>query len=105
MLQLDGLLFYHKETHYTFGDTPLVLWLKPYMLPEALGITVPQPYIDLAPPSYMDFASFREKRIAALAAREEAELLKRQQKRGKHGTQKKNKTKLLVSMSEDSMQM
>ena len=39
--QIDGLLFYHKRTHYVPGSTPLVGWLKPYMLPEMLGIPVP----------------------------------------------------------------
>ncbi|KAG7163834.1 Snurportin-1-like [Homarus americanus] len=33
---LDGVLFYHKESHYTHGPTPLVGWLKAYMFPEIL---------------------------------------------------------------------
>ena len=36
-VQLDGVLFYHKESHYTHGNTPLVGWLKGYMFPEILG--------------------------------------------------------------------
>lgn len=36
----DGLVFYHKESHYTFGYTPLVTWLASYMLPEKLHIDV-----------------------------------------------------------------
>ncbi|XP_070541935.1 snurportin-1-like isoform X2 [Ptychodera flava] len=58
---LDGLLFYHKKTHYTFGTTPLVTWLQAWMLPDILNIPVPQSYIDnkppkarLLPPSPMD---------------------------------------------------
>lgn len=39
--QVDGLLFYHKQTHYTPGSTPLVGWLRPYMVPEILGLAVP----------------------------------------------------------------
>ncbi|XP_027321459.3 snurportin-1 [Anas platyrhynchos] len=39
--EVDGLLFYHKQTHYTPGSTPLVGWLRPYMLPEILGLAVP----------------------------------------------------------------
>ncbi|XP_074405648.1 snurportin-1 [Zonotrichia albicollis] len=39
--EVDGLLFYHKQTHYTPGSTPLVGWLRPYMVPEILGLTVP----------------------------------------------------------------
>ncbi|XP_029431116.1 snurportin-1 isoform X2 [Rhinatrema bivittatum] len=39
--EVDGLLFYHKQTHYTPGSTPLVGWLRPYMLADILGIDVP----------------------------------------------------------------
>lgn len=38
---VDGLLFYHKQTHYTPGSTPLVGWLRPYMVSDILGIQVP----------------------------------------------------------------
>jgi len=37
---LDGLLFYHNMLHYMPGHTPLVGWLKGYMVPEILGIPV-----------------------------------------------------------------
>ena len=37
---LDGLLFYHNMLHYMPGHTPLVGWLKAYMVPEILGIAV-----------------------------------------------------------------
>ena len=40
-LELDGLMFYHKKTAYTTGETPLVGWLKPFMVPEVLGISIP----------------------------------------------------------------
>ncbi|XP_058793883.1 snurportin-1 [Phymastichus coffea] len=53
-MNLDGLLFYHKEVHYTSGKTPLVVWLKPYMLPEVLGMNVPAPY-DEKPNNYINF--------------------------------------------------
>ncbi|VDP49006.1 unnamed protein product [Schistosoma mattheei] len=33
-LLIDGVLFYHKDVNYEPGATPLVSWLKPYMLPE-----------------------------------------------------------------------
>ncbi|XP_027028867.2 snurportin-1 isoform X1 [Tachysurus fulvidraco] len=39
---VDGLLFYHRETHYTPGSTPLVGWLRPYMVKDILGIEVPE---------------------------------------------------------------
>ncbi|KAM6937084.1 snurportin-1 [Xenentodon cancila] len=38
---VDGLLFYHKQTHYTPGSTPLVGWLRPYMVTDILGMEVP----------------------------------------------------------------
>lgn len=31
---MDGVLFFHKEAHYTPGISPLVVWLLPYMVPE-----------------------------------------------------------------------
>lgn len=49
---LDGLLFYNKETHYMHGPTPLVGWLKAYMLPELLGIRVPDNYLSERPSNY-----------------------------------------------------
>ncbi|XP_033125175.1 snurportin-1-like [Anneissia japonica] len=48
--KLDGLLFYHKKTHYTFGCTPLVGWLKAWMVPEILGVPVPQSIMNSRPP-------------------------------------------------------
>lgn len=51
---LDGLLFYHRKALYSFGCTPLVTWLKPFMLSEVLGISVPSP-LDEKPDSYVSF--------------------------------------------------
>jgi snurportin-1 len=42
--KIDGLLFYHSEVHYTPGQTALVGWLKPFMLPEILNVPVPDYY-------------------------------------------------------------
>jgi snurportin-1 len=39
--EIDGVLFYHKEAHYSSGYTPLVGWLKAYMIPEILSIAIP----------------------------------------------------------------
>ncbi len=44
MFQLDGLWFFHKQTHYHLGVTPLVGWLKPHMIQEVLNIEVPPEY-------------------------------------------------------------
>ena len=35
--KVDGILFYHKESHYTHGQTPLVGWLKVWMFTEILS--------------------------------------------------------------------
>uniref|UniRef100_G1Q2I2 Snurportin-1 n=1 Tax=Myotis lucifugus TaxID=59463 RepID=G1Q2I2_MYOLU len=39
--EVDGLLFYHKQTHYSPGSTPLVGWLRPYMVSDILGVAMP----------------------------------------------------------------
>ncbi|CAL4092040.1 unnamed protein product [Meganyctiphanes norvegica] len=70
---LDGLLFYHKETHYTHGATPLVGWLKAYMMPEILNVSVGTQYIQERPDKYVnlpthiqDYKEERENRIQQL---------------------------------------
>ncbi|KAI4498930.1 hypothetical protein M0802_006105 [Mischocyttarus mexicanus] len=64
---LDGLLFYHREGLYTKGQTPLVTWLKSFMLPEMLGISLPSPF-DEKPDGYIDarhyILSFMKKKNA-----------------------------------------
>lgn len=37
---VGGLLFYHNQGHYTPGETPAVLWIKPENLQERLGIQI-----------------------------------------------------------------
>lgn len=46
---VDGLLFYHRQTHYTPGTTPLVGWLRPYMVWDILGLEVPEGPLALRP--------------------------------------------------------
>lgn len=41
-MQVDGILFYHRQTHYTPGSTPLVGWLRPYMVSDILDMEVPE---------------------------------------------------------------
>ncbi|XP_052894211.1 snurportin-1 [Anopheles moucheti] len=36
--KLDGYLFYHKESHYVYGKTPLVVWLFAFMLNDVLKL-------------------------------------------------------------------
>ncbi|XP_015510423.1 snurportin-1 [Neodiprion lecontei] len=58
---LDGLLFYHREAHYTHGRTPLVNWLKPFMLSDVFGLQFP-PDIYEKPPDYVDIKSYIRKK-------------------------------------------
>ncbi|XP_013115170.2 snurportin-1 [Stomoxys calcitrans] len=48
--QLDGFLFYHKESSYTCGSTPLVCWLFPFMVNDVLQMSVSNQYE--IPPNY-----------------------------------------------------
>lgn len=52
--QVDGLLFYHNDSHYIPGRTPLVGWLKTCMLPNILGIELPESFTDTASPKNGD---------------------------------------------------
>uniref|UniRef100_A0A667WVW1 Snurportin-1 n=1 Tax=Myripristis murdjan TaxID=586833 RepID=A0A667WVW1_9TELE len=56
---VDGLLFYHRQTHYTPGSTPLVGWLRPYMVTDILGIEVPLGPLTTKP----DYASHQLQQI------------------------------------------
>ncbi|CAN7944413.1 unnamed protein product [Ixodes hexagonus] len=47
--ELDGLLFFHKRAHYHQGVTPLVGWLKAYMVPEILHLDVHPGYLEQRP--------------------------------------------------------
>lgn len=38
---VDGFLFFHREGHYVTGVSPLVTWLKPEMLPDMFGVSMP----------------------------------------------------------------
>ena len=49
---LDGLLFYHRQLDYMPGHTPLVSWLKGYMVPEMLGIDVSESLLAQRPRDY-----------------------------------------------------
>ncbi|GMR36998.1 hypothetical protein PMAYCL1PPCAC_07193, partial [Pristionchus mayeri] len=54
-LPVDGLLFYHPEVLYTPGQSPLVGWLKPWMLPEILNVPIPEKFTSGAPSSALKF--------------------------------------------------
>ncbi|XP_018027584.1 snurportin-1-like [Hyalella azteca] len=91
-LPLDGLLFYHKEGHYTHGPTPLVGWLKAHMLPEILDVAVPEALMATRPRNYVSLPQHiaygkqaREARLAAnAAAKQQAQLAKNERRRQKN---------------------
>ncbi|XP_052861934.1 snurportin-1 [Anopheles cruzii] len=60
--RLDGFLFYHKESHYIHGLTPLVTWLFQFMLTDVLQLPsgmVNSGYLDHKPASYTgDYAKY-----------------------------------------------
>jgi len=58
-VELDGINFYYPEGLYTTGESPLVLWLKPFLIPEVLQ----KPVHDLLallhkPPNYMNLFEY-----------------------------------------------
>lgn len=55
---LDGLLFYNKKVHYLPGSTPLVGWLKGYMVPEMLGIQVSNELMGQKPNAYANMTNY-----------------------------------------------
>lgn len=56
--ELDGILFYHGDVSYRTGPTPLVGWLKPYMLPEWFpSVSVHPSYLSDMAPDYKDYLS------------------------------------------------
>lgn len=56
--KVDGILFYHSEAFYTPGSTPLVVWLKPFMVPEILRIQISDGYMDTRPSFYVDMNQY-----------------------------------------------
>lgn len=48
-VEVDGVLFVHKQAHYRIGRTPLASWLKPSMIPELLKISVSEEFLSCVP--------------------------------------------------------
>ncbi|KAG8192213.1 hypothetical protein JTE90_009973 [Oedothorax gibbosus] len=71
--KLDGLLFYHKRTHYISATTPLVVWLKGYMVPEMLNIDIPTSLSEERPASYLTLQQHIPEVFAQHAKRKEEE--------------------------------
>lgn len=58
---LDGLLFYHKDSSYVRGETPLVGWLFPFLVPDVLGISdyyIHDRYFNQKPIDYTNYLSY-----------------------------------------------
>lgn len=59
--QLDGFLFYHKESSYIQGSTPLVGWLFPFMIPELFDVPCfNESFMSGMPPDYKGYMAFIE---------------------------------------------
>lgn len=56
--ELDGFLFYHKDASYTAGQTPLVLWLFPFMVDELFEIKVNPCYHATRPDNYTNYLDY-----------------------------------------------
>lgn len=57
-IAFDGLLFYHKESLYISGFTPLVGWLKPHMVTELFGVSVHPIYLEKIPEGYTTLSDY-----------------------------------------------
>lgn len=75
--KVDGILFYHKDGLYMPGSTPLVIWLKPFMLPEIFcdTITIANEYLSDVPIDYVDMmdyiSKFDERQLRTLQKQKE----------------------------------
>lgn len=58
--KLDGLLFYHGDASYTAGTSPLVVWLKPFMVPELMGenVMISDEYYKTRPDNYLGMTDY-----------------------------------------------
>jgi len=60
-IELDGINFYCPESLYTSGETPLVLWLKPFMIPDVLQKPVNDHLVQLhRPPNYVNVFEYSQ---------------------------------------------
>lgn len=58
---LDGLLIYHRQVHYMPGKTPLVGWIKGFMVPELFDVQVCEDLMEQKPPEYGGMKTFLKK--------------------------------------------
>ena len=74
-VEVDGLLFFHKEAHYFRGRSPLVLWLKPHMVPDLLHVPVSQEFLACAPISSDSVAMDTDKKVKKKKHRAKSETM------------------------------
>ena len=102
------MLFYHKESVYQAGINPQVLWIKPFMIPEALSILVPNSYLAEKPDSYTGFASYakqkNEEQEKEVAEKEKAQVKEQQPKKEKKSQNKKKGGKAQHTWNETQRQ-
>ncbi|XP_025415866.1 snurportin-1-like isoform X2 [Sipha flava] len=58
-IDLDGINFYYPQSLYTPGESPLVLWLKPFMIPDVLRRPVNDQLV-VKPPNYVNIFEFSQ---------------------------------------------
>jgi snurportin-1 len=71
-MKLDGLLFYHQQSTYVRGKTPLVGWLYAFMLPEMLPDLVGyvhESHLEKKPAEYTNYLQYIEDYEAAEASK------------------------------------
>ncbi len=87
-LEVDGLLFFHKEAHYILGRSPLALWLKPHMVTDLLGVPVSQEFLDCAPVMASDGVKMETGTEGAAAGGKRAGQKEGEQKKRKRSSEK-----------------
>lgn len=92
---LDGLLFYHKESSYVHGKTPLVGWLYPFMVPDVMNFSfVNASYISEKPDDYTDYLTYIRKFDEEIA-------LKRRQRGQRNGAKGRSLSQMDVESIDD----
>lgn len=56
--ELDGFLFYHKDGSYTYGESPLVLWLYSFMVEEVMPMFNVHDFYNEKPENYTNYLQF-----------------------------------------------
>lgn len=96
--KLDGILFYHKEAHYTAGSTPLVGWLFPFMINEVLGedIAVDPRFMKGKPNNYTTQVEYIEK------FDDKQNQIKKYQQRFRFNSTSSNNTSIVQNSSDEN---